>query len=64
MEKVYQKFDSLADADRADDEYYASLSPNERVEILLELVAQYGTLFDATSERFERVFKITPLEES
>lgn len=63
MEKVFKKFDSFADADHAEDEYYARLSPNERVQILLDLVAQYGTLFDGTPERFERVFRVIPLNE-
>jgi hypothetical protein len=64
MDKIGEKFASLSDADRAEDEYYKSLTPNERVDILLQLIAQYGHLFDGTSEGFVRVFKLTSLEES
>ncbi len=64
MEKIYKKFSSFAEADQADDAYYASLTPNERVDILLELIARYGMVFDGSPERFERVFKVTSLEES
>ena len=64
MERFGQKFNSLEEADLAEDQYYKSLSPNERVDLLLELVAQYRIAFNGTAERFERVFRLTSLEES
>jgi len=37
-ERVARVFNSFADADDADDEFYATLTPEARLEILLELV--------------------------
>lgn len=61
MEKVVQKFTSFEEADRADEEYYASLTPEERIDIMLELMrrAQGGTF-----RRLERVCRILPLRGS
>lgn len=64
MKRIGKKFNSLQEADRAEDEYYQNLSPNRRVEILLELIAQHGSLFDESTEGFERVFRVVPLSES
>ena len=64
MDRVFKKFDNFAEADRAEDQYYMEMSPNKRVELLLELVSQYGTIFGESSEGFERVFRVAPLEES
>ena len=64
MEKVAQVFQSPEEADRTEDEYYKNLSPNERVDLLLQLVNQYQTAFDGSSKGFERVFRVTTLEES
>ncbi len=38
MEKVVQKFSSHVEAEEADRKYYASLTPEQRLNILLELV--------------------------
>ena len=46
MQKFGKKFASLEEADRAEDDYYKGLSPNERVDLLLVLVQQYGMVFD------------------
>lgn len=40
-ERVVRKFSSHAESDRADREYYLSLTPLQRMEIMLELVARY-----------------------
>ncbi len=64
MKPLGQKFDSLQSADRAEDDYYRNLSPDERVDLLLELVEQYRAAFDGTAEGFERVFRLTSLEQS
>lgn len=65
MEKLPgQKFSSFEAADRAEDEYYKSLSPNERVEILLTIIAQHKSQADGSSDRFERVFRVAALSES
>lgn len=57
-------FDSLEQAEQADDEYYASLTPTQRVEILLELVAQYRESLGEAAERFERVYRVVELSQS
>ena len=41
MEKIFKIFDSHEAADRAEREDYASMRPQERLEILLELVRRY-----------------------
>lgn len=64
MKRFGQKFDSFEEAERAEDLYYKSLSPDERVNLLLELISQYRKAFDGTPEGFERVFRVTTLEES
>jgi hypothetical protein len=40
MQKSIQVFHSFAEAEKANKEYYRSLSPAKRIEILLELRAQ------------------------
>lgn len=64
MEKVWQKFSSFEEADRAEDVYYKSLSPDERVALLLEIIRQYTGALDGTEQGFERVFRVVALEES
>jgi hypothetical protein len=56
--QVFQGFEA---ADRADDEYYAALAPQERLEILLDLVAAYRESTGETSTRLERVYRVTEL---
>jgi hypothetical protein len=63
MEKIGKQFSSFAEAEQAEDYYYKSLTPDQRVNLLLELVAQHSNLFNGTSERFERVFRVAPLQE-
>jgi hypothetical protein len=41
MEKTIQIFQAFAEAEKAEKEYYRSLSPEKRIEILLELRAQW-----------------------
>lgn len=64
MKKTGEKFASLEEADEAEHQYYRNLTPDARVEILLELVARYWSGADGTSEGFEKVFRLAPLEES
>jgi hypothetical protein len=59
VEKFVRKFESHAAAEQADQEYYRSLTPQQRLDLLLELVRQ------ATSHEgqqgFARVYRITQL---
>ena len=59
MEKVMQKFPSHRQSEEADRAYYQSLSPQERLEILLKLIAQGQP--DETEQRLTRVYRIVKL---
>jgi len=58
MNCTVRKFDSFEAADKADREYYRSLKPEQRVEILLELVESYT---NASAKGFERVYRVGKL---
>ena len=62
MEIVARKFSSFAESDRADREYYRSLTPEQRLDILLELVARAQT--DEAEQGFARVYRVVKLHES
>ena len=64
MKREAIRYETFAEADKAEDEYYRSLTADERVNLLLELVEQYGDYFSETPERFERVYRVVTLEES
>ena len=59
MEFTVRKFASHEEADKSDREYYRSLTPERRLEILLELVE---TNSNAASKGFERVYRFVKLE--
>jgi len=61
MEKVAQIFSSFEEAEEAENRYYARLSPQERMAILLELVRPKT---DDSQQRLKRVYRITPLAQS
>ena len=63
MERVAQSFRSFEDADRADDQFYANLTPEERLDILLELVERHRSALGEAASRFERVHRITELSQ-
>jgi hypothetical protein len=63
MERVAAVFTSFADADQAESEYYAKLSPAERIEILLELAENHRRSLGRAAERFERVCQFVDLAE-
>ena len=54
-------FDGAQAADEADAAYYASLSPAERVDLLLELVRRHRESLGEAAARFERVCRVTEL---
>jgi hypothetical protein len=58
MEKTVAKFGSFAEADKANKRYYLSLSPAQRMEIFLELLARYRDSIDDAPAGFERVYRI------
>jgi len=61
MERIVAKFSSHQEAERATLEYYRSLTPEQRLDILLELIEASRKEGDAASERFERVYRIVKL---
>jgi hypothetical protein len=64
MEKEIRSFGSMADADDADVAYYASLTPEERLELLLELIARYSEAQGEAAKGFARVHRVIELGES
>jgi hypothetical protein len=56
VEKVAKVFRSHAEAELADKEYYRSLTPEQRLAIVFELVAQAYP--DEIEQRSERVYRI------
>lgn len=61
MDKIVTVFNSLEAADRAEVEYYARLTPAERLRILLELIARYQESMPDAARGFERVYRIAEL---
>jgi len=61
MDRTIRRFESLQEADDADMEYYASLTPEERLNILLELIESGRSNLGEDSERFERVYRVDEL---
>ncbi len=62
MERVVKVFRSFEECDRAEKEYYRSLTPQERLEILIELNRRLpGSGDHEASERLERVYRIIKL---
>ncbi len=64
MERVIAKFRTYQEADEATREYYRSLSPMERIEILFELRERSQEERDETSGRLARVYRIVQLKSS
>ena len=58
VEKVVRIFDSMEEANEADRAYRLSLSPEERMEILRQLIERGKS---ETAEGFERVYRIIEL---
>jgi hypothetical protein len=61
VEKVARKFRSFAEADKADREYYQSLLPEQRLEMLCDLIA--ASYPNEIKQRLERVCRIIKLQE-
>jgi hypothetical protein len=64
MDKTIRAFGTHAEADRADRSYYASLTPAERLDILLELVANHQESLGEPAKGFERVYRVIELSRS
>lgn len=57
-------FNSFAAAEEAELEYYAGLTPAERVNILLAMIEQHRESLGESAQRFERVHRIVDLAQS
>ena len=62
VEKTARIFRNFEDAELADRKYYASLTPQERIEIVNQLRAQRHP--DADQQRLQMVYRIVKLGES
>lgn len=62
MDRVARVFRSFEDADGADDQFYADLTPEQRLDLLLELVERHRSALGEAAGRFERVHRIIELE--
>ncbi|MBK9032875.1 MAG: hypothetical protein IPL61_16655 [Myxococcales bacterium] len=60
-ERRGQVFRGFEAAEAADDAYYAGLTPQARVAILLELIAAYQESIGEAQPRLERVCRVTQL---
>jgi hypothetical protein len=63
VDRVAQVFRGFEEADRADDQFYADLAPQARLDMLLELVEQHRSALGEAAGRFERVHCITELSQ-
>ena len=61
VERTIRIFRSFAEADQAEVDFYHSLTPQQRLEILFELVASAHP--DEIEQRSERVCRIIKLQE-
>jgi len=62
MQLVIAKFRTFREAEAATHDYYRSLLPSERLEILFQLRATAQQDGDATSGRLARVYRIAQLK--
>jgi hypothetical protein len=61
MQGEFRVFHSFAEGERADRAYYRSLTPSQRLDLLLELIQQWHA--DETAKGFERVYRVVKLHE-
>ena len=62
MKSEIRRFNSFAEADMAETEYYISLKPEQRLEILLELIEMHRSTRSENSGRLERVYRVVELQ--
>jgi len=62
MQRVARIFRSFDESEQANKRYYLSLSPEQRMEILMDLINRGR--HDEAEQRFERVYRIVKLQQS
>jgi hypothetical protein len=63
MDRVGKVFRSFDAADAADDQFYADLKPEERLDLLLELVERHRSDLGEAASRLERVHRVIELSQ-
>jgi hypothetical protein len=63
MERAVRRFRSFEEAEAADDAYYASLTPQARVELLLDLIRAHQEATGEAAQGLARVCRVTQLGE-
>ena len=58
MKRVIRIFKSYAEAENADKDFYQSLTPKQRIDLLLELRARYSPYSHELTKGFKRVYRI------
>jgi hypothetical protein len=61
VQRVVQKFDRFEDVDRAEKDYYFSLTASDRLRIMCELTALHLVSVGETAPRLARVYRIIKL---
>jgi hypothetical protein len=61
VDRVAKVLKGFEQADEADDEFYAHITPQERLDILLELIERYRSDLGEAASRLERVHRVTEL---
>ncbi len=63
MRKIVKKFGAFKDSEDADRAYYLGLTGQERLDILLDLIARYRDEQGEAARGFKRVYRIIKLGE-
>ena len=58
MELVARRFSSFEEAEKADREFYGSLTPEQRIQMLLELLELVWPDKNGSPPRLERVYRV------
>lgn len=61
IEKVVHCFSSFAEAEEAEHRAYAALSPQERLDLLLEMLSETWTDDDEATAGLQRVYRVIEL---
>lgn len=64
MERVLRVFSSFEEADLADDQDYADMTPQARLDVLIELIEHNRSALGEAADRFERVHRVIELSQS
>lgn len=64
MERVFRVLSSFEEADLADDQGYADMTPQARLDVLLELIERNRSALGQAADRFERVHRVIQLAQS